>query len=161
MTVLAPPLSEISAVARPYPAFLLHPGDTALALFCAAYLGHNDAIHFARNDMTATCVDIDGPKLVRMAELYPADWRWYREDAWTFAERAAENGRTWDVVSVDTFTGTATERSLTTLDLWCSIANRAVTATIRNVQKYATPRGWESLLFERSPFVSWLVLTRA
>jgi hypothetical protein len=42
------PLDAISKEARPYPADMLTPARTGLLLFAAAYLGVNDAIHFAR-----------------------------------------------------------------------------------------------------------------
>lgn len=161
MTVLAPPLDKISAVARPYPADLLPEGGTALALFAAAFLGHNDAIHFARKDMTATCVDIDPVRLQEMGRLYPESWFFIDGDAWTWAHDFVEMGSQWDVVSVDTFTGEATDRSLASLPLWCALARQMVTATIVNGQDYTVPDGWRSHLHPRSSEVSWLVLQRA
>jgi len=158
--VLDAPLDEISRRARPYPAYLLPQGGTGLALFAAAFQGHNDAIHFARAEMTATCVDTDIDKLAKMATLYPNGWRFVISDAWEFATNAKADGDTWDVVSVDTFTGDATERSLTSLDLWCSLANLAVTATIEPGTPFWEPHGWTPQLFPRSDNVSWLVLTR-
>lgn len=160
MTVLAPPLDAVSRRARPYPADALPEGGTALALFAAAYQGHNDAIHFARKDMTATCVDINGPSLAKMSELYPSSWEFFVYDAWAFAEDAAERGRFWDVVSVDTYTGDATDRSLETLPLWCAIADVLVTATIPTGRGWAKPHGWHGSLFPRSALASWLVLRR-
>lgn len=160
MKVLEGPLNSVSRVARPYPAYHLHSGMTGLVLFAAAYLGHNDAIHFARQEMRATCVDVDQPLLEEMVAFYPADWSFTVADAWEFAAAAADRGETWDVVSVDTFTGDATDRSLTTLELWCSLASEFVTATIRNGQPWEAPAGWDGYLFERSSDVSWLVLER-
>ena len=157
MIVLAPPLDSISKRARPYPAYLLPEHGTALALFSAAYLGHNDVIHFARAEMHTTCVDIDAQRLDAMAEVYPYDWDFVVSDAWEYAEQAEE---TWDVVSVDTFTGDATDRSLQTLDLWCSLAEKLVTATIADGQTYQAPDGWKADVFPRSDRASWLVLTR-
>jgi hypothetical protein len=161
VTVLAPPLDKISEVARPYPADLLPEGGTALALFAAAFLGHNDAIHFARKDMQATCVDIDRDRLMEMAALYPDDWFFFQGDAWTWAEDFAALGSQFDVVSVDTFTGEAMERSLLSLPLWCSIARQMVTATLVNGSPYVVPAGWRAHLYPRTDAVSWLVLQRA
>lgn len=161
MTVLGPPLDRISKVARPYPAYLLPQGGTGLALFAAAFQGHNDSIHMARQDMTVTCVDIDQERLLEMSLRYPAGWEFVCRDAWEYAEDAVSRGRTWDVVSVDTFTGSATERSLTTLPLWCALARSVVTATIVIGQDYIVPEGWRAHTFPRSDRVSWLVLARA
>jgi hypothetical protein len=161
VTVLAPPLDKISEVARPYPADLLPEGGTALALFAAAFLGHNDAIHFARKDLIATCVDIDVERLHEMETLYPSEWMFVDADAWNLADTARELELSWDVVSVDTFTGEATDRSLASLDLWCSLARQMVTATIVNGQEYDVPEGWRAHLHPRSSEVSWLVLQRA
>lgn len=158
MTVLAPPLNEIEAC--PYPADLLPEGGTALALFAAAFLGANDSIHFARKDMTVTCVDVDGKRLRRMEGLYPKDWTFLCEDAWSYAAGSAFLEYTWDVVSADTFLGNATERSMESLNLWCSLARKMVTATIRNRQAYTVPEGWRAQVFPRSAVASWLVLQR-
>jgi hypothetical protein len=160
MTVLTSPLDAISRVARPYPADMLPKGGTGLCLFAAAFLGHNDAIHMARRDMHVTCVDVDSGRLNEMSRLYPANWHWYPMDAWEFAEQARRDGWTWDVVSVDTFTGDATDRSLGTLDLWCSLAARAVTVTLSTGQDYTYPDGWRPSLFRRSDLADWLVLRR-
>lgn len=160
VTVLAAPLDRISAQARPYPADMLPVGGTGLCLFAAAFLGVNDAIHMARKDMRVTCVDYDRFRLDKMAPLYPEDWRFVLEDAWIFASRASHFGQQWDVVSIDTFTGDATDRSLESLELWCSLARKAVTATTTRHQglDVVAPTGWRSSLFPRSNMADWLVL---
>lgn len=162
MTVLGPPLDAISKEACPFPAYILPRGGTALALFAAAFLGVNDAIHFARNDMVATCVDIDAGRLDEMADIYPYDWDFVVADAWQFAEEAAAEGRRWDVVSVDTYTGIATDRSLASLGLWCSLADRAVTATLprKSINDTYDVPGFATIQFPRSPLAAWLVLIR-
>lgn len=157
MTVLAPPLAAISAQARPYPAYLLNDCDTGLCLFSAAFLGWNDAIHFARNDLETTCIDIDTARLLEMRDLYPTSWAFLNTDAWEFAERVRLK---WDAVSVDTFTGTMMERSLQSLELWCSLANKMVTVTITDGAEYQVPAGWLDWRFPRSGVVSWLVLEK-
>lgn len=162
MKVLEHPLDAISAQARPYPAWYLKEGMTGLALFAAAYKGHNDAIHFARAEMRATCVDIDTRALAEMQPLYPDDWEFVNQDAWWFAGAAFDRGEKWDVVSVDTFTGDATDRSMQSLNLWCSLANKVVTATcVTRPRRGRIPKGWHSYMFERqSQLASWLVLTK-
>lgn len=159
VTVLAHPLDRISAKARPYPADMLTEGSTGLCLFAAAFLGVNDAIHMARKDMRVTCVDTDESRLREMHDLYPEDWSFRVMDAWWYAWTYPSPGA-YDVVSVDTFTGDATNRSLETLGLWCRLARRAVTVTVAHGQDYVTPKGWRSSLFSRSPRADWLVLRR-
>lgn len=159
MTVLVGTLEPISRQARPYPAHLLPDGGTALALFSAAFLGHNDVIHFARKNMTATCVDIDCGRLDEMRGLYPEGWEWLPGDAWEIAETLRDDGRVFDAVSVDTFTGDATRRSIRALDLWCSLAARMVTCT-HTGEPYLPPDGWNASLYPRAANVNWLVLTR-
>jgi hypothetical protein len=157
--VLEHPLDAISRQARPYPADMLPEGGTGLCLFAAAFLGHNDAIHFARAEMKATCVDVDEPRLREMCALYPDDWSFRLMDAWQYAETYPVR-EAYDVVSVDTFTGDATDRSLQSLELWCSLATKAVTVTIAHGQDYTTPTGWRPSLFQRSAIADWLVLRR-
>jgi len=133
---------------------------TGLCLFAAAFEGVNDAVHMARREMHVTCVDRDSDRLDRMSRLYPDNWHWYPMDAWDFAEQARRDGWTWDIVSVDTYTGDATDRSLATLELWCALATKAVTVTVGHHQRYQTPAGWRPSLFPRSPLADWLVLRR-
>jgi hypothetical protein len=162
VTVLASPLDRISEQARPYPADMLRPHRTGLCLFAAAYLGHNDAIHMARKDMVVTCVDTDRRRLSEMSHLYPDDWQFVAADAWEFAKQARRDRLEWDFVSVDTFTGDATDRSMESLELWCSLARKAVTATfaVKSGTGWASPAGWRVSLFPRSDLASWLVLRR-
>lgn len=155
-----PTLTHVAQEARPYPTYLLEGAHSGLCLFSAAFYGHNEAIHFALEGLHTTCVDIDGEKLEAMADLYPKEWLFICRDAWDFAEKHAADGDRWDIVSVDTFRGNATERSLKSLDLWCSLANKAVVATLELGQTYETPEGWTAHTFQRNSEVFWLVLTR-
>src|SRR3990172_9872911 len=110
-------LEHVAMQARPYPTELLEGCETGLVLFAAAFLGHNDAIHFAEAGITTSCVDIDSEGLAEMRELYPDSWAFVTVDAWHFAEACASEGVQWDAVSVDTFSGDATRRSLDSLEL--------------------------------------------
>lgn len=161
MKVLESPLDALSRQAQPYPAHKLREGETGLALFSAGFLGINDAIHFARMEMTSTCVDINASKLRKMERMYPDDWTFVVSDAWEFADAAAGRGDVWDVVSVDTFLGDATKRSLESLEVWCALSRRLVTATIPARADYVKPRGWNLSIFPRSDRASWMVLIRA
>jgi len=160
--VLEPPLDVLSRDARSYPAHLLREGDTGLCLFAAAFLGINDAVHMARMEMSVTCVDRDAFALGRMREAYGERWAWYVDDSWSFAEDARARGETWDVVSVDTYTGDATDRSLETIGLWASLARRVVTMTVPHHSLFLREPvpGWTGSRYERSNIADWMVLTR-
>jgi hypothetical protein len=157
---LGAPLDKLSADAKLYPVHLLREGDTGLVLFAAAFLGVNDAIHMARMDMTASCIDIDRGRLYEMRELYPDDWEFVHADAWEFATQAQAEGRQWDVVSADTWTGGMCAQSLASLPLWCSLARRLVTVTITPLDVPIIPDGWRAAHLNRSELADWLVLTR-
>jgi hypothetical protein len=159
--VLQAPLDGVSRDARAYPAHLLREHGDGLCLFAARFFGINDAVHMARAEMSVTLVDT-APRVWQMAEMYGCAA--HQQDAWEFAETARAEGAMWDAVSVDCYTGDATDRSLTTLDLWCSLARDVVTCTHVLGQTYTVPDGWEDAgFFERNPRngVNWLVLTRA
>jgi hypothetical protein len=159
-------LEHVAMEARPYPDHLLVECSTGLALFSAAFLGHNDAIHFALAGMRGTCVDVDEKRLDAMTAIYPDDWSFAKADAWSFAERAQGFGERWDAVSVDTFTGDAMERSLRSLELWTSLARRLVTVTIKLAIPDSSrmwgliPHGWRWSLYPRAGSVYWLTLER-
>jgi len=156
-----PTLEHVAMQARPYPTHLLEGCETGLCLFAAAFLGHNDAVHLAEAGMHGFCVDVDGVRLAEMTQLYPPDWQWAVDDAWKFADAAYTLGETWDVVSCDTWTGDLMRRSLDSLELWCSLARKAVTVTLTVGQPYTLPEGWvDTQLFERATGVYWLVLTK-
>lgn len=160
MTVVLAPLATLSGKAKDYPTEILDGCETGLLLFAAAFLGINDAIHFARRDLACVCVDRDQQKLGEMAALYPSDWAFVEADAWDFARQARAVGRRWDAVSVDTFTGNATDRSIETIDLWCDLADRCITVTIGHHQDFNVPEGWSARFFPRSHLAHWLVLRR-
>jgi len=130
-----------------------------LCLFAARFYGINDAIHMQRAGLELTLVDTSD-RVLEMAEMYGCEA--HCVDAWLHAEMAAREGWQWDVVSVDTYTGDATTRSLGDLELWCSLARRVVTCTQVRGQKYQVPDGWSDELMERRAYggVNWLVLTR-
>jgi hypothetical protein len=160
-------LEHVSMQARPYPAHLLEGCDTGLCLFAAAFLGHNDAIHFAEAGIVGTCLDVDEARLQAMRAIYPREWSFHTADAWEWARGAREEAFVWDVVSADSFTGAMLRRSLDSLDLWCSLARELVTATIVAPREWPRPpdwlhipEGWEWSMHPRSGTVYWLVLTR-
>lgn len=143
-----------------YPVHILEGAESGLCLFAAAFLGENDAVHFWDAGIRTTCVDIDHRRLETMSALYPDDWEFFAEDAWTFADRNSVLGRQWDVVSVDTFTGDAEQRSLKSLPLWCALARKALTVTLCPGSMYRVPEGFRAWHFRRSSRALWLVLIR-
>lgn len=151
-------MGEIQWNARVYPGYLLPRSGTALSLFAAGYYGWNDCIHFLRHNMTCDCVDVDGARLDAMRTVYPESWTFTVADAWGFAAESAATGSTWDVVSVDTFLGDATERSIASLGLWTTLARQLVTMTVPLGAEVAAPDGWTGFTFRRSPRAAWLVL---
>ena len=150
-------LGELAAEGRVYPAHLLREGGTGLCLFAARFYGVNDAIHMQRNQMTVTLVDIAG-RVAEMGELYEAEW--IMADAWAQAEAWGAEGRQWDAVSCDSFTGDPMTRSLASLELWCSLARDVVTVTHVPGAPWTAPDGWKGWLFPRNNRVNWLVLER-
>lgn len=157
-----PTLEHVAMQARPYPAHRLEGCETGLVLFAAAFLGHNDAAHFAEAGVVTTCVDIDGRRLREMQMLYPSSWAFITADAWEQADEFGKQRVTFDAVSCDTWTGDLMHRALASLDLWCSVARKFVTVTIvpEEVAELHVPEGWTASLYPRSERVSWLVLTR-
>lgn len=153
-------LRQISTQARPYPSYLLPKGGSALALFAAGFLGWNDVIHFARAGMQIECVDTDKERLYEMSTIY-CPVIFHVADAWEFAERAALEGREWDVVSVDPFFGDAAEKAWETIYLWVTLAKELVTLTVKPDTQLKAPEGWRTSLFPRSGNASWLVMRRA
>lgn len=159
--VTYPTLEHVAQEARPYPTHLLEGCESGLVLFAAAFLGHNDAIHFAEAGIATTCVDVDEARLGEMEDVYPDEWEFRSADAWRFAEAAWLVEERWDAVSCDTWTGDLMYRSLGSLETWCALARKLVTVTITDdVEKVDVPEGWTSSLYPRSDHVSWLVLTR-
>jgi len=159
-------LEQIATQARPYPVPMLRGAESALVLFAAAFLGHNDAIHFAQQSgLRATCVDTDAERLEEMRALYAKcpGWEFVEADAWTYAEAARREDVTFDVVSLDPFTGDAMERVLQSLELWTALANDVViVGTDAGIPDDLIPYGWVSWGYvNRSAGAEWLILARS
>lgn len=154
-------LSDVLRRAGEFPRHLLPHGGTALAFFSAGFWGWNDVIYLQQADMTATCVDTDKDKLWQMAELYPEGWSFHVDDAWHYAECAASEGLTWDVVTIDPWTQTI-PKALEDLPLWCSLANDLVViGCFIGEDNPPIPDGWTASVLARNERVGWLVLVRA
>jgi hypothetical protein len=146
--------------AQPYPSFLLPTEGTALALFGAGFWGWNDGIHLIRAGLTVDFVDLSKDRLFEMATLMPEGHAYHVDDAWDFTERAAMEGREWDVVSVDPFMGDMAERVWETFYLWLTVARQMVTLTVRADTRLQAPEGWTQSFFPRNSRVAWMVMRR-
>lgn len=125
-----------------YPSFHREDGyETALCLFSAMWHGRQDVYWLAKAGITGTCVDLDGERLEQMREVYPDGWQFVEADVY---EYAVEADRTWDVVTLDPWTGQF-ERCAWMLPLWCQLANRAVVLGHGNYRlpEPQAPDGWE------------------
>jgi hypothetical protein len=159
--VTYPSLEHVAIDARPYPTGVLEGCETALVLFAAAFLGRNDAVHFADAGVPfVTLVDVDGERLEEMRGLYrDPDWHWVVGDAWYFARKARDLEARFDVVSLDPFTGTAMTRVHADLEPWTAIAKRAVVLGVLDGDVLNVPGGWHPTeLIERGNNVLWAVL---
>jgi hypothetical protein len=111
--------------------------------------------------MYATVVDIDARRLAEMEEAYPATWKFVAENAYQYASRC--ESQSFDVVSVDCFTGDASALCVKLVPEWTRIARRAavITATSADVAGgFTAPEGWRAWLMRRTPLAHWLVLER-
>ena len=148
--------------AHGYPVGVLEGCETALVLFAAGFHGANDGIHIADAGIVATCVDIQSDRLHEMEAAYPSSWEFVVGDVFDYA--AAADGR-WDVVSVDCPTGLF-GRCAETIDVWCSLARRAVILGTGHDTGLEVPEGWTVTgRVHRSDFspggVFWAVLELA
>lgn len=139
MTVLAD-IRDLEAGAA-YPGQLLEGCKTALVLFAAGFLGKQDAYWIAEAGLRALCVDSDGHKLEDMREMYPGDWAFDRGDVFDIARDAKKVGFQFDVVSLDPWTHDF-QRCADSLDLWCSLARRAVILGTGHSTVVTVPEGW-------------------
>lgn len=128
---------------------------TGLLLFGAAFNGENDGAHLLHAGLTCEVVDTDPQRLAVMKAEYPAGWTFTQADAFEFAAQAQEEGRTWDVVSVDPFSSEE-QRSLDAIEAWASLATRLVVVGAQRATIAARgPSGWHEV--KRNDRWSWLV----
>lgn len=154
-------LTAVKTAAGPYPTRLLEREGSALLLFGAAFLGANDGIHIRDAGMYATVVDTDEQRLAEMRELYPATWVFVHDDAIEYAARARD--KSFDIVSVDCYTGNASRLCLSMAPEWARLARRVVVVTAGRGdldEPFAPPDGWRSWVMRRTPLAQWLVMER-
>lgn len=98
---------------------------TALCIFSAEWLGIQDAYWIAKAGLIGECVDLKGHLLDEMRELYPKDWQFHERDAYEFAEEAVEDGRQWDVLTLDPWCGQF-DRCANLMEMWTTLARKVV-----------------------------------
>jgi hypothetical protein len=136
--------------------------ETALCLFSAMWYGMQDVYWIAKAGLVGMCVDLDGEKLNAMREVYPEGWEFVEGDVFEFAE---DTDRTWDVVTLDPWTGQF-ERCADLLPLWCSLAESRVVLGHGNYRlpDPVAPEGWQLVLkLKRSDYkggIYWMVYER-
>lgn len=123
-----------------FPLELLQPGDTALVLFAAGFMGVQDAHWIREAGMTATCIDDDPTKLAQMAPLYPDTWEFLLADAYSFA--LTETTRQWDVVTLDPWTNQM-DKCASFISEWCRMARKAVVIGTGIATYVEAPAGWK------------------
>lgn len=141
---------------------LLDGCSTALCLFSAMWHGRQDVYWLAKQGLTGTCVDLEAERLAEMKAVYPRGWKFVTADVFEYASKLK---RTWDVVSLDPWSGQF-ERCAEMLPVWASLADRVVVLGHGNyrLRRPDPPDGWSlAHSFKRSDFkggVYWLVFTR-
>ena len=139
--------------------------ETALCLFSAQWLGMQDAYWVAKAGLEGTCVDLQEDKLGQMRELYPEGWEFVTADVYDFAEESLAEGRQWDVVTLDPWTGQF-DKCANLIRTWTALARQMVILGHGNYRLSApeAPEGWTLVeTIRRSDFkggIHWLVFTR-
>jgi len=140
--------------------------QTALCIFCAEWLGMQDAYWVARAGLVGECVDTNGEKLAEMKLRYPDDWQFHTADAYEFAQEAVEDGRQWDMLTLDPWSGQF-EKCADLMDTWTTLARKVVVLGHGNyrLEVPQAPSGWKlATSIKRTDFkggVFWLVFARA
>ena len=138
----------------------------ALCLFSAEWHGRQDVYWLAKYGLATTCVDLNGAKLQQMADVYPNRFDFTVCDVFEFAEYAVEDGQSWDVVTLDPWTGQF-EKCAAMIGTWTALARRVVVLGHGNYRlpEPVAPDGWQlAEKIRRSDFkggVNWLVFARA
>lgn len=136
--------------------------STALCLFCAEWHGRQDAYWIAQHGMVGTCVDLNAKHLEEMRAVYPEGWEFIEADAY---EWTAETERTWDVVTMDPWTGQF-DRCAELLPRWCSLAEKVVVLGFGGYRRTdpVAPEGWhlehKILRSDYKGGIYWLVFKR-
>jgi len=162
---------EFSAIEHQYCGSVYPGPDTfdgcadALCLFSAEWYGRQDVYWLAKYGLATHCVDLNGPNLGAMADVYPNDFSFTVCDAYEFSEYAVEDGQSWDVVTLDPWCGQF-DRCAELMDTWATLARKVIVLGHGNyrLKEPVAPAGWvQTQKTMRSDFrggVYWLVFTR-
>jgi hypothetical protein len=153
-------MSEVRDDPQRFPRSALPDSGTALCVFAAEWHGRQDAYWLAEAGLQTTCVDLNAQKLDEMKRIYPDDWEFVTEDAFAYLPAG-----TFDVVTLDPFTGDPMERCHRDLKHWCGMANLTVIMGSTASQRIPKgPPGWRITdIVTRSSFgggVFWTVLRK-
>jgi hypothetical protein len=133
---------ETDAEGAVYPRDRLSGLQSALMVFCAAFLGRQDCVWVAEAGLEyVTAVDSDQERLQEMAGIYPADWGFVADDAFTFAARRYADGGLYDLVSLDPPTQLF-QAAADAVELWCGLADRLVVIGTGRDTTLEPPAGW-------------------
>ena len=148
-----------------YPQAAIKGHQDALVLFCAEFLGRQDAYHVAMAGLKGTGVDVDGDKLAQMAAIYPSHWAWHVGDVYTFVDDQLSAGQQWDIVSADPYAGQFAPAA-DALPKFCALARHVVIlGTSMQARPSDIPRGWaETEMLFRSSYLGgtfWAVYRHA
>lgn len=121
-------LAEIRAAASPatFPVERLAGRHHAAAFYCAAFLGRQDVVHLHGAGLYVVAVDTDVGRLAEMRATYedhdgPGRLSWCSSDAVVAARVFREERESFDVVTLDPFTGSEMERAWSRLDAFAAI----------------------------------------
>ena len=166
---------------RAFPSELLQGAGSAISFFSAAFFGRNDVTYLDRLGIPdITLVDVDGPKVAAMAQIYSTVTQVHAEDAFAVAQRLRQDGARYDVVVCDPFTdmgfpiiadhfedfSALARRVLVTGIRTADLEQAGVEPTIAGVQDWFTARGhgeWEVAwlrMRNSSTGLQWLALRR-
>jgi hypothetical protein len=139
--------------------------ETALCLFCAEWLGMQDAYWVAKAGLVGACVDLQADKLQQMEDVYPEGWAFVEADVYEFAEHAVGMEMEWDVVTLDPWTGQF-DQCAKLIDTWTALASEVVVLGHGNYRLTPpeAPKGWTlAETIKRSDYkggIYWLVFTK-
>jgi hypothetical protein len=140
-------LEHLQHEARPYPSNLLPKKGTALGLFAAGFHGWNDIVWFSTRRPTNDVCRRGRRQAPRDGRDLPGRLGVPRRRRLGLRRAGAQEGRTWDVVSVDPFFGDDAPRAWDALYLWAGLARSLLTVTVKPDTHLNVPDGWEVLLF--------------
>jgi hypothetical protein len=123
-----PVFSTLAIDSHPgFPTQVLSQCNSALSLFCAAYLGRNDLIFLYDSFIpNVTCVDIDGDSIDALKIIFPPRWKYITQPYMDFIESEIKNGSSYDLVVADPWMGMNREVAWTNFNLLRKLSNKYI-----------------------------------